>query len=55
MCSTSPVRTPKRQLTAGVVTNQTNQTVNWRMLDHPKKGYPTSKGKGEAPARWQEE
>ena len=43
MHSSSPARTPKLQLAAEQLL-----TEYWIQ----KKRYPTSKGKGEAPARW---
>ena len=44
MSSSSPVRTPKLQLTA-------EQLSTGECWISPKKDNPTSKGKGEAPAR----
>ena len=45
MCSSSPARTPKLQLTA-------KQPSSGEWWIPPKKRYPMPKGKGEAPARW---
>ena len=45
MGSSSPVRTPKSQLDA-------EQPLTGECGIPPKKRYPMSKGKGEAPIRW---